>query len=164
MGDQNCAILDWNVRGMNSRARRGAVRDLIRDSKSTIVCLQETMMQQIDCQIVAEVIGPEFQHSFVALPADGTRGGVLLAVQLDHFQIASSVCSTNAITARIQSTHSSCSWWIIVVYGPQTESDKMNFLQELRQLSCISGDEWLVIGDFNLIVSAEDKSNDNINQ
>ncbi|WVZ67318.1 hypothetical protein U9M48_016414 [Paspalum notatum var. saurae] len=121
-------------------------------------------MQQIDCQTVAEAVGPEFQHNFVTLPADGTRGGVLLAVHLDYFQIASSVCSANAITARIQSTRSPSSWWISVVYGPQTENDKMNFMQELRQLYSISSDEWLIIGDFNLIVNAQDKSNDNINQ
>ncbi|WVZ49014.1 hypothetical protein U9M48_000396 [Paspalum notatum var. saurae] len=73
------------------------------------------------------------QHHFVALPADGTRGGILLAVHSDHFQIVSSVCTANAITAKIQSTHSPCSWWITVVYGPQSESDKLVFLQELRQ-------------------------------
>ncbi|WVZ56447.1 hypothetical protein U9M48_006975, partial [Paspalum notatum var. saurae] len=42
-------------------------------------------------------------------------------------------------------------------------SVKLEFLNELRQLQCIAGEQWLLIGDFNLIVNAEDKSNDNVN-
>jgi len=50
------------------------------------------------------------------------------------------------------------------VYGPQGDHEKIEFLRELRDVKAVVGDQWLVIGDFNLILQAEDKSNDNLNQ
>ncbi|WVZ88443.1 hypothetical protein U9M48_034964 [Paspalum notatum var. saurae] len=159
----NCVILDWNVCGLNNVARRSVVRDLVRDSSSTIVCLQETKLQAVDGLIVTETLGAAFEQNFAVLPADGTRGGILLAVHCDFFKIVSFVCFANAITTKIQSNCTPSCWWITVVYGPQEDNLKLAFLNELWQLRSIVGDEWRLIGDFNLIVNAEDKSNDNIN-
>ena len=55
-------------------------------------------------------------------------------------------------------------WWLTCVYGPQGDDNKILFLQEIRNLrtSCLG--PWLVIGDFNLITSSEDKNNGNINR
>lgn len=55
-------------------------------------------------------------------------------------------------------------WWITVVYGPQEDREKLEFLQELRDIKPTVGDRWLLIGDFNLILQASDKSNDNLNR
>jgi hypothetical protein len=35
-------VLVWNARGLNSRARRSAVRDIVEKHRISIVCLQET--------------------------------------------------------------------------------------------------------------------------
>jgi len=40
MIDQNCVMVNWNVRGLNNPARRKVVRDLVTDQGCTIVCLQ----------------------------------------------------------------------------------------------------------------------------
>ena len=40
----------------------------------------------------------------------------------------------------------------------------MEFLRELRAVSTIVSDKWLLIGDFNLILDARDKSNTNLNR
>jgi len=39
-------ILFWNVRGLNSVARRGVVRALVDAAKMDIICLQETKWLQ----------------------------------------------------------------------------------------------------------------------
>ena len=51
-----------------------------------------------------------------------------------------------------------------MVYGPQGDREKIEFLRELRDIKPVVGDNWLLIGDFNLILTAEDKSNDNLNR
>lgn len=48
--------------------------------------------------------------------------------------------------------------------GPQGHREKIEFLRELRENESVVEDKWLVIGDFNLILTAEDKSNDNLNR
>jgi hypothetical protein len=56
------------------------------------------------------------------------------------------------------------SWSLTGVYGPQSDPDKVAFLDELKNLKGRSMDKWLLIGDFNLIYKAEDKSNDRIDR
>ena len=51
-----------------------------------------------------------------------------------------------------------------MVYGPQGDRETIEFLRELRALKSVVGQKWLVIGDFNLILTAEDKSNNNLNR
>jgi hypothetical protein len=46
---------------------------------------------------------------------------------------------------------------------PQGETDKVAFIEELKQLQPFVRPEWLILGDFNLITRASNKNNDNIN-
>ena len=51
-----------------------------------------------------------------------------------------------------------------MVYGPQGDREKIEFLRELRDIKAVVGERWLLLGDFNLILHASDKSNDNLNR
>jgi hypothetical protein len=55
-------------------------------------------------------------------------------------------------------------WWLTCVYGPQETQEKIQFLQELREVRAQCIGPWLVAGDFNLIYRDEDKNNPNLNQ
>lgn len=52
---------------------------------------------------------------------------------------------------------------LMVVYGPSRDREKLAFLEELQSPKPPSDDKWLVLGEFNLIYRACDKSNCNIN-
>jgi hypothetical protein len=41
------------------------------------------------------------------------------------------------------------SWWLMVVYGPQEDSDKLLFLEELSAIRDACSGLWAIIGDFN---------------
>jgi endonuclease/exonuclease/phosphatase family metal-dependent hydrolase len=49
------------------------------------------------------------------------------------------------------------------VYEPQEDSEKIEFISEIRDLQCFVQDKWLILGDFNLIRRAREKSNSNVN-
>lgn len=49
------------------------------------------------------------------------------------------------------------------VYGPQTNSEKILFMQEISDLKQIMLPAWLILGDFNLIYRAQDKNNSHVN-
>ena len=51
-----------------------------------------------------------------------------------------------------------------MVYGPQGEAAKLQFLQELKNIPPPVHNRWLILGDFNLIYQAEDKNNSNLNR
>jgi exonuclease III len=80
------AIIDWNVRGANNPAKRRALQLFFSDKPCNIVCLQETKIENMTRALVVEMLGPRFGDNFICLPANGARGGVLIACTSD-FQI-----------------------------------------------------------------------------
>jgi len=67
------------------------------------------------------------------------------------------------VSVKFSST-SGTAWWLSCVYGPQGDDNKILFLQELRRIRASCQGPWLVLGDFNLIVNAEEKNNGNLNR
>lgn len=63
----------------------------------------------------------------------------------------------HTITVNIKSTLSSINWWMTVVYGPQGDNAKMQFLQEIKNLRDVVQRRWIVIGDFNMILNQQDE-------
>lgn len=50
------------------------------------------------------------------------------------------------------------------MYGPQENQEKIQFLQELRDIRAHCIGPWMVAGDFNIIYKDEDKNNSNLNR
>ena len=154
--DHDLRIINWNVRGLNFRARRTAIRSLIVTSSASIACFQETKMEFVYSSTVLETLGSEFDE-YVYLPASGTRGGILLAWKSRAVTITDPMFTTNAITTKV-TTVTGPPWWLTVVYGPQEDADKVAFLQELRDIRAACPGPWMVCGDFNLIRRDDDKN------
>ena len=79
--------------------------------------------------------------------------GSALETRVDNFCVSVKFSST-----------SGTAWWLSCVYGPQGDDNKILFLQELRRIRASCQGPWLVLGDFNLIVNAEEKNNGNLNR
>jgi hypothetical protein len=113
-------------------------------------------MAIISDHVLRECLGPSFDKFFF-LPADGTRGWILVAWQSTRVSVSHPHYSVNAVTAHI-SIGVDQSWWFTRVYGPQKDVDKRAFLQELQDIRDLHVGPWLVGGDFNLILDPADKS------
>jgi len=123
MSQRNCNILCWNVRGLNDVVRQDAVNLLVKDTAATIVCPQETKLQNVDQAVVRRLVGAKFTNNFVVLP-----------VNEDFCDLSSQQLSTNAVTATCTMRADGTSWQITVVYGPQGDAEKLQFLQELKAI------------------------------
>jgi hypothetical protein len=113
---------------------------------------------------VRRTIGAKFANSFAVLPAEQTRGGILLAVNEDFFDLSNILLSSHAVTATITMRADGLQWQITVVYGSPGDAQKLQFLQELKSIPLPDHGRWLILGDFNLIYQAEDKNNTNLNR
>ena len=100
--DCNLKIIFWNVRGLNSGAKRTAVCSVISAAAPTIVCLQETKLAHLSDAIVLDTLGPSFEDYFF-LPADGTRGGILLAWQRSTISLSNTLISEHHVKALVSS-------------------------------------------------------------
>jgi hypothetical protein len=152
------------VRGLNSKAKQESVRCILQQHGATIVCLQETKLSSISDRIILNTLGQRFLRHCVSLPATGTRGGVLLACDENYFSISDVLLGTYSVSAVLTMRGEGLQWSITVVYRPQLEPDKINFLSELEALQTSMKSAWLIIGDFNLIYKASDKNNDRHNR
>ena len=155
-------ILIWNVRGLNSTARQDSLRTLVEASRSDIVCIQETKISTSARRVILSALGTDFSE-FAELPSVGASGGILVACRR-HLGIAGA-CHVNANSVTVQFCPvNGVSWWLTCVYGPQGMDEKIQFLQELRDIRGGCPDPWVLVGDFNLIYKEEDKNNDNYNR
>ncbi|XP_073368076.1 uncharacterized protein [Aegilops tauschii subsp. strangulata] len=109
-----------------------------------------------------QCIGPSFD-GFAYLPALDTRGGILLGWSSAHLSISNITFDTNFLSGLVHSQDGS-EWWLSAVYGPQGDELKTQFLVELQHRRDVSPRPWMVLGDFNMIIRANEKSNSNLNR
>jgi exonuclease III len=167
MDSGDLSILNWNVRGLNDAAHRELVREAIVCARPAIVCLQETKLNVVDDNLAQQILGP-LLNSYLALNAQGTRGGILLAWNKDIVSINSATNRSFSISATVQIPNATA-FMLTTCYGPADDARKDDFLTELRTIRAAvtaAGDTvpWLIIGDFNLIYQASDKNNLNLNR
>jgi len=157
-----CNVLIWNARGLNDRACRDVVHQIVQSCQPAIVCIQETKLSHISPHDVLTILGQAF-HSFVYLPARGTRGGILVVWRSDVFSAECHQVHRHSISVKFR-TDGDITWWFSGIYGPHLDADKPAFLDELREVRCHCNGPWMLAGDFNMIYCAEDKNNENVNR
>ena len=69
----------------------------------------------------------------------------------------------HTVSGRITMLEENISWRITGVYGPQTDPEKIVIMQEISDLKHHMDEQWLLLGDFNLIYRVEDKNNQRVN-
>lgn len=119
-------------------------------------------MEVLSPAVVAHCTANKFE-SFFYLLAVGTRGGILLAWDATVVSLSNPHYTNNTLTALVKPVEGR-EWWITGVYGPQSDQDKIDFLQEMVEIRDLHAGPWVVVGDFNLLVNPEDKSNAMINR
>jgi exonuclease III len=162
MSIKDCHILCWNVRGLNDGAKRASVRNQIISSGATVICLQETKIANWTHTLLVETVGNDMAQNMAYLPSIGTSRGVLIAASDRYFRVDNPYTTVNTVSATIKmlSDNKECS--ITGVYGPQSDSEKHLFMQEINELKSQMLPTWLLLGDFNLIYRAQDKNNGRI--
>ncbi|XP_071678199.1 uncharacterized protein [Lolium perenne] len=158
----NPEILSMNVRGLNDPVKRDAVREFVASVKVNLVALQETKLDAIDAFLVMQCLGPTFD-GFAFLPAQQTRGGVLVAWDSSVMRVDRVALDSFSVSAQVSMVGVE-PWWFTAVYGPQTDEEKRQFLRELTERRSRCPGPWLLIGDFNMILRASEKNNLNINR
>jgi exonuclease III len=71
----------------------------------------------------------------------------------------------HSITATFASRAGGTAWTLTNVYGPSdTDVAREAFLHDLEALRHSVADPWLIVGDFNIILTAADKNNQPLNR
>ena len=163
MTTKDCNILCWNVRGLNDRVKRASVRSQIITTGATIVFLQETKISVWTRGLLVDTVGGDLATNVAFLPSAGVCGEILIAASERYFTLTQTFLTTNTVSATITMLAENKSWTITGVYRPQSDENKILFLRELVDLRAHTLPACLLLGDFNLILSAQDKNNARLN-
>lgn len=109
--------MTWNVRGLNRREKRIAVRQAILLEKPQLITLQETKLGPLDDTLLREICGRRFS-TFEELPAQGTRGGILLAWNSHNYTKVRTEIKEYLITVYLKHNQEATVLAFTAVYGP----------------------------------------------
>ncbi|GLT69444.1 hypothetical protein SLA2020_415930 [Shorea laevis] len=147
-------VLAWNCRGLARAPTIRSLRAMIRSRNPDILFLSET-----------KVISSRFQNSLALLgftvwlevPPIGFKGGIFLSwktgVDLEPIRLDSS-----GISCLVYSEPSNNPWLLSCIYAPHTAQRRAVFWSHLTALGNSFGGAWLLLGDFNSILSSSEKS------
>lgn len=150
-------ILTWNVRGINSSWKWNPVKNKICQAACDIVCLQETKKDSFDSAFIRKICPASFD-SFEILPSVGASGGILIAWKGSLFIGQQTFCNDFAVSVRFTTRADNTSWTLTCVYGPCTPEGKISFMNWLKEIFMPQDEEWIILGDFNLIRKPEDRN------
>lgn len=92
-------VLIWNARGLNCRARRSVVRDIVAQQCAYIMCLQESKVADLSVSLNTELTGTDFDY--ISLPAIGVAGGAFVAWRRDLWNVTSPCVRRFSITVSL---------------------------------------------------------------
>ncbi|XP_073361955.1 uncharacterized protein [Aegilops tauschii subsp. strangulata] len=163
MSNITISLMNWNIRGLNSPAKRATICESASAHSLALLCLQATKIDTWTQDIVREIGGGRLDNCDV-LPAVGTRGRATIFWDSSKVVVATHLVGQFSITASVSQLHTNTSFWLTTVYDPADEARKDEFLDEMIRIRPPQGEPWLINGDFNIIYEARDKSNHNLNR
>nr|CAD1818104.1 unnamed protein product [Ananas comosus var. bracteatus] len=155
--NRNVRFLTWNVRGLHDLSKCLVVKSFIRNCKCCVVCLQETKLSSTSVDKFRSFCGfhlPDFRTR----DADGTRGGLLTAWNSSLFDCVQEWKGSFSLTVLLKRRVDGATFMISNVYGPTTASLRADFFLELRSFSNFTSGAWTMVGDFNVLLSVDDKN------
>ena len=151
--------ISWNVRGLRDERRRGIVGRYLREWGAELICLQETMLAQLE-QRTWTTLGWGSGAAHVAIEASGRSGGILLAWKEEIFDHLSTWRGLHVAAAHLKSRRDGTPFVVASVYGPTHPGRREELWEDLRQLhGAFPETPMLIGGDFNVTLRASDRPN-----
>lgn len=153
-------FISWNVRGVNQKEKRLAIRQTIILEKPDIVCLQETKVSIMTNRMAKELCGRKLAR-FETRDAEGTRGGILIAWDTRKFSMMSATVRTYSLSILFTNQEDSSTFLYTGVYGPSIRANRTSFFEELSSIKPTNNTPWILSGDFNVTMRQEEINNSN---
>jgi hypothetical protein len=138
------------------------VRNVFSDAKPNLICIQESKLVDFSFFKAQTFLPRPFSSSLVAAPAEGSRGGLIIAWDPSIYTKKSHFTNAFSITASFSCNATDLDFFVNNVYGPSDHAFS-DFLQSIRDVKNLISGPWILLGDFNLVRCPEDKSNGQVN-
>ena len=143
-------IVTWNVRGLNNRDKRLCLKNMIKDWRADIICLQETKLELITAQIVRSLWRCQFVD-WMFLRSMGASGGILLMWDKRVVEKVKDAVGQFSVSCKFKNVADQKVWMFTGVYGPNNDGDRRLMWDELAGIHSWWDVPWCVGGDFNVV-------------
>lgn len=145
------------MRGINSQPKWDDIRDKISESACSIVCLQETKREQFDLAYLRNFCNISF-NKFAYSPSQGASGGLITIWKGRLFAGILLNTTDHSITVEFTSCISGHQFHVTNIYAPAAPSLKLAFISWLNNFDTSNIQDWILLGDFNLIRTPENRN------
>ncbi|KAG6637440.1 hypothetical protein CIPAW_11G178800, partial [Carya illinoinensis] len=152
-------IVSWNVRGLNESNKRARIKNLLRDWRADIVCLQETKLKLVNRKIVRSVWHCPYVD-WVYLASNGASGGILVmwdkrvVVKMEEF------IGDYTVACSFEMVEDNFLWTFAGTYGPNVDNSRHLLWEELAGVHSWWNLPMCIGGDFNIIRFPSERSGD----
>ena len=143
-------MISWNVRGLNDPQKRLVVKNLLREWKCDVVCLQETKIASMNRQLVCSLWSYPYVD-WAVLEADRTAGSILLMWDKRVSEKVEVMVGTFSISVKWQGAGDGFIWACSGVYGPNENIERGHMWDELVGIQQYWRLPWCYFGDFNIV-------------
>ena len=146
-------VLSWNCRGLGNRRAVQVLADLVRKQGPKILFLMEKKLTKTELEPIQRELN---FHSMIVVPSRGRSGGLALMWK-DDVLLNTYIVSPNHIDAYV-SYPVQVQWRLTGIYGHLEDHRKNETWYLMHHLHSYTSLPWLCIGDFNEILSSDEKN------
>ncbi|KAK4266953.1 hypothetical protein QN277_023810 [Acacia crassicarpa] len=147
-------IASWNCRGAGSRSFPLNVKNIINKYHIDILCLLEPRISGDRADRVCRRLG--FSH-WIRVESTGFSRGIWVLWNNDAFGITCLTSTTQLLHCQVTDRSNNVMSIVTFVYGETSQTGRLALWTSLRSLAANTTLPWLVLGDFNIYLSPNDK-------
>jgi exonuclease III len=119
-------VLSWNCRGLGSKSKEDAMKDLVRSSQPDLLLIQETKMEENS--FLQSSLKFWKKGGGVAVSSRGASGGIDTLWDASKFDLVSTKSCTHWILTQLLHKASGTQVCLFNIYVPVLFSEKKNFV------------------------------------
>ena len=137
-------LLSWNDRGLNNPCKREVCKNLLKEWRCDIVCLQETKLSSVNSAMLCSLSGSPF-IDWAILDAVQTSGGILLLWDKWVVEKIDVLVGQFSFSVLLRGVLDGVEWVCTSIYGPNTNIHRAALWEELSRVRTRWNKAWFLI-------------------
>ncbi|KAK9988211.1 hypothetical protein SO802_028450 [Lithocarpus litseifolius] len=144
----------WNCRGALKHSFKSHVQDLVADHDPKILVIMETHLGGVRAKEISDTL--PFQGA-IHTETVGYAGGLWFLWNTDRIEVTNLASTEQEIHALVKVRSSNLSWIFTAIYGSPRHRERSMLWENLSVVANIHNLPWVIAGDFNELMSNDDK-------
>lgn len=151
-------LCSWNIRGLNDPIKHREVKKYLYSNNIKLVALIETKVKAKNSTKIRKKFGPSW--SWVDNYTHSPRGRIWIGQSNPDFNLVVTHSTSQIIHAEVTDIAGHSQFLYTAVYGLHTIEDRKSLWSNLVAIGT-NASPWIVTGDFNSLLTYEDRVNGN---